>query len=710
MGHRRMLAIGLVGTGLYAGVLGAGAGAQSPAPSVTPEPSPEPTPTAPTPAEAAAVDAAPVEASPPDAAPADPPSAPAAPEPAAGSQPGPEAQEPARPEPARPEAAAPTAAASPAGDGPTGGPAPTAEAPAADGAPPSRLKAAADSSFAAVERATATGRDGGRRSGRKARGSQRAEKKPNLTIRAGCLTAAAGDPCTRPQRTQRPPAEPPAAAPAPLPAPGAPTAISNPSFTLIGPIGPAIDAPDFFIEQFRVPPVLLPIYRAAARRYGIRWEILAAINEIETNYGRNVAVSSAGALGWMQFMPSTWETYGVDGNRDGVKDPYHPVDAIFAAANYLRAAGAAQDLPGAIFAYNHADWYVDSVLMRARLIAALPSDMMGSLTGLASGRFPVRGGATYGAAIGRDRGRRVALRMFARAGAPVVAVNDGTIVRTGHTSRLGRFIELRDGQGNTYVYARLAAANASGNGDGLQRLRPGKRIASGRILGRIGRTAGGRARRLRFEIRPAGRGVPRLGTASIVDGWNLLRPGVSHPTLGMDALATLKAGDASLARILSMSGAALAARVLSDERVQIRGCGREDIRAGLIDGRVLAALEYLAASGLNPTVSSLRCGHSLFTASGNVSEHSTGSAVDIAAINGVPVLGNQGSGSITELAVRRLLTLQGAMKPHQIITLMQFQGTDNTFAMADHADHIHVGWRPQPGAGAVLDPVRFPTP
>ena len=60
-------------------------------------------------------------------------------------------------------------------------------------------------------------------------------------------------------------------------------------------------------------------------------------------------------------MPSTWDMYGVDGNRDGLKDPYNPVDAIFAAARYLKAAGAEQDLRGAIFAYNHADWYVDSV-------------------------------------------------------------------------------------------------------------------------------------------------------------------------------------------------------------------------------------------------------------------------------------------------------------------------------------------------------------
>ena len=69
-------------------------------------------------------------------------------------------------------------------------------------------------------------------------------------------------------------------------------------------------------------------------------------------------------------MPSSWATYGVDANGDGVKDPYNPVDAIFAAARYLKAAGADTNLSRAIFSYNHADWYVQSVLLRARSSAA----------------------------------------------------------------------------------------------------------------------------------------------------------------------------------------------------------------------------------------------------------------------------------------------------------------------------------------------------
>ena len=134
--------------------------------------------------------------------------------------------------------------------------------------------------------------------------------------------------------------------------------------------------------------------------------------------------------------------------------------------------------------------------------------------------------------------------------------------------------------------------------------------------------------------------------------------------------------------------------MLANPRIEIYGCGRDDIQTGQIDRRVLATLEFLAASGLKPTVSSLRCGHWLMTASGNVSEHSSGNAVDIAAVNGIPISATRAPARSPSSTIQRLLTLQGTMKPHQIISLMTFDGTDNTLAMGDHADHIHVGFRP----------------
>jgi soluble lytic murein transglycosylase-like protein len=107
---------------------------------------------------------------------------------------------------------------------------------------------------------------------------------------------------------------------------------------------------------------LVTIYRTAGYQYGIDWRVLAAINRVETNLGRNTHVSSAGAVGWMQFLPSTWRRWGVDASGDGVADPYDPQDAIFSAARYLDAAGARTNLRRAIFAYNHANWYVNEIL------------------------------------------------------------------------------------------------------------------------------------------------------------------------------------------------------------------------------------------------------------------------------------------------------------------------------------------------------------
>jgi hypothetical protein len=161
-------------------------------------------------------------------------------------------------------------------------------------------------------------------------------------------------------------AKPETAAPSAEPAPGA-IAAPTPaqSFSV-----PAI--PSSTCAATGVPPILVPIYQRAAAAYGLGPQgpaVLAGINEVETAFGTNLNVSSAGAEGWMQFMPSTWATYGVDANGDGVKDPFNPEDAIFAAAGYLSAAGMPADTYGAIFAYNHADWYVAEVLANANCYA-----------------------------------------------------------------------------------------------------------------------------------------------------------------------------------------------------------------------------------------------------------------------------------------------------------------------------------------------------
>ncbi|MGH2840369.1 MAG: lytic murein transglycosylase [Solirubrobacteraceae bacterium] len=598
---------------------------------------------------------------------------------------------------------------------------------------------------------------------------------------------------------------------------GVPT-LANPTTSLALP-GPApIGVPNFFIRKFSIPPFLLSIYQAAGIQYGVRWEVLAAINEIETDYGRNLNVSSAGAMGWMQFIPSSWKMYGVDANSDGKKDPYNPVDAIFAAARYLKAAGADKDLRKAIFAYNHADWYVDSVLLRARMIGGLPADLVGSLSGLTQGQFPVHAAARYADDLSeRDAKRRMArgknaaipieanksrrgINVFAKPGSPVVAVQDGTITKVGNSARLGKYVQLRDVYGNTYTYAHLkkvaakvavpkdktqtkssiarelalpkkdkkptAPASAGSTAKDavskvkstvtdtaravteqvakerlfanptrpkalvsggkkqiidststlpgtqslksyftgpygldkedvvLKRLVPGRKLIGGTILGTIGTTSSQIAPHMLFEIRPAGRGAPRIDPKPILDGWKLLESTAIYRAQGKNAFFGPNAQTASIGQILLMSKQTLIQRVLANPRIDLYSCGQRDIKAGIVDRRVLATLEFLASSGLKPTVTSLRCGHGYYTSAGNVSAHSSGNAVDIAKINGIPIMGNQGPGSITDIAVRRLLTLQGTMRPAQIITLMKYEGTDNTLAMGDHADHIHVGFRP----------------
>jgi len=607
----------------------------------------------------------------------------------------------------------------------------------------------------------------------------------------------------------------------------------NPTVT-IGDIGAApVGVPNFIIDQFSIPPFLLPIYQACGTQYSVPWEVLASINRIETAFGTNLNVSSAGALGWMQFIPSSWEMYGVDANNDGKKDPYNPVDAICAAARYLKAAGAEEDLYRAIFAYNHADWYVDEVLLYAKQYGNLPSALVDSLTGLTEGaHFPVAAKARYAddisereaakrasqgggsgnvADIISDSPTRRGIDIYADEDAPVVAVNDGVITKVGENKELGKFIVLRDAYGNEFTYAELGeisdvipvpkerelsaddfdlvtpgegdkppkveASDTTRGGDaesdpqaddaadpgardadagaatgdeeddgpedtedsrdrifanpdrpntkdqadlsgqlddvlgkgvpgyetfksyfsGVLRfddskmdtepLREGSHVVAGTILGRIA-AADEQASHLNFAITPAGRGSHTIDPKPILDGWKLLEATAIYRAAGKNPFDN----EVTVGQVLLASKTQLQRQVLNDPNIEIYSCGREDIASGQIDRRVLATLEYLVQRGFTLTITSLKCGHSILTTSGNVSAHSTGDAVDIAQVNGLPILGNQGKGSITEAVINELLKLQGPMQPAQIISLMEMGGP--TFAMGDHDDHIHVGFTP----------------
>lgn len=624
----------------------------------------------------------------------------------------------------------------------------------------------------------------------------------------------------------------------PLRLPGGLPSFLNPSLSLVLPGAASVGVPDFFIDRFRIPPFLLPIYQAAGTQYQVPWQVLAAINEIETNYGRDLSTSTAGAMGWMQFLPVEWRQYGVDATGTGVKDPFNPADAIFAAARYLHAAGASSNLRGAIFAYNHANWYVDSVLLRAKLIGGVPPQLLGAITGLTEGHFPVHARARYAddltehkinvrrakahnASVADDPSLgRKGINIYARQGAPVIAAQDGQVLQLGESPKLGRYLMLRDAYGNTYTYSQLGSvvreypvpkplsetaaqiardlhkpvkpadpapsgpasagyqappapvaavggllkstlgaitppasgqisqaptvtpvdtsgstpkerlfanptrpeAKKAGALDtlaqaspglpgyqtfdayftqvfGLSRtdvtmkpLRAGSRVVAGTILGRIGQTTG--SPHMLFQIRPAGRGSPLVDPKPILDGWVLLERTSIYRAKGANPFV---GQNPTIGQVLLESKEQLQQQVLADPNITIYQCGRRDIAAGQIDQRILATLEFLSASGLKPSVSALKCGHTTSAVDSLDLARQTGNSVDITAINQIPVVGHQGPGSVTDVAIQRLLTLQGNYKPHQITSQTAVRGADNTIALPDHPDRVNIAYLPRYG-------------
>lgn len=129
--------------------------------------------------------------------------------------------------------------------------------------------------------------------------------------------------------------------------------------SLVTPVSPSLE---FKTQRPEPAGDLRRFYDVAQRRFGVHWSVLASINLVETKFGRVRSSSSAGAQGPMQFLPATWDAYGMGGD---IQDPH---DAILGAANYLRASGAPAHLARALYAYNNAHSYVDAVITYARLM------------------------------------------------------------------------------------------------------------------------------------------------------------------------------------------------------------------------------------------------------------------------------------------------------------------------------------------------------
>ncbi len=492
--------------------------------------------------------------------------------------------------------------------------------------------------------------------------------------------------------------------------------------------------PSFFINSFSIPPFLLPIYQAAGAAYGIPWQVLAAINEVETDYGRDLSISSAGAEGWMQFLPSEWGQYGVDVNDNGFEDPYNPADAIFAAARYLKDAGGDTNIRTAVFAYNHSRAYVNSVMLRAQLLGGTPPELLGAITGLTEGRFPVYAASHYsdGFPTTEDPAPQTVAgtTIYSQAGAPVIAAQDGRIVQISRSGPLGLSISLKDAYGNTYTYSELgtlatlypvleavesgpptvpARAHTAGTSslapaessasEGAARvfkagsdnvylhpLRVGVQVIAGTVLGHVGSTI---QSHMVFQIRPAGIGAPLIDPKPILDSWVKLQSSSVVRAEGRDPFAEISP---SPGQALLESKTQLEQQLPRDHNIQLASCERHLIEDDRIDRRVLAVLAFLSASGLQATVSARSCSQ-VSAVAGGARQAGTVGAVNISAINGIAVAGApDADASLTAITVRKLESLQGVMKPLQIASSTALPGVANSVALPGYEGLIHVSF------------------
>lgn len=419
-----------------------------------------------------------------------------------------------------------------------------------------------------------------------------------------------------------------------------------------------------------VPPVLIPIYQRAAAAYGLGPQgpsVLAGINEVETAFGSNLNVSSAGAIGWMQFMPSTWETYGVDANGDGVADPYNPEDAIYAAARYLSAAGMPANTYDAIYAYNHAGWYVSEVLANAACYGGL---------GGAAGSFslqpqlqelscqPATGAskeipddylrAFEDAASRYGLGQRGVWALAAIAKLESKFGEGMTSAELAEEGPLG----LDPTEWETYA--------VDGNEDGrVVHASPADSAATmARLIWSRGDLRAGA-----FTHNQAAWYVQAvLGEAEALEGKCTSTPIAWSLTLPNAVMAPIDWGNLTLSNELEL----------------------HDLTSGAIDPRIVGLIGAITQDH-QITISALRSDHSQYTTEGNVSNHYFGRAMDIAAVDGVSCTDTEPTAPCGELA-KTLAYLPAPAHPTELIYCYDVDGPGPAFARSDHCDHVHVGY------------------
>jgi len=461
-------------------------------------------------------------------------------------------------------------------------------------------------------------------------------------------------------------AKPPKTKPTPSPesdggatAPKAPT----PTFTI-----PSI--PSSSCAASGVPPILIPVYQRAAGAYGLGPQgasVLAGINEVETAFGTNLNISSAGAVGWMQFLPSTWDMYGVDANGDGVADPYNPEDAIFAAAAYLSAAGMPGDTYGAIYAYNHADWYVAEVLSNAACYGGIGS------TGGAFSLTPQLQELNCSLPRAwRDQVPPNYLRTFEDAAARYSLGRQGVWA-------LAAIARLESNFGHNLSKDQLAETGPLG----LDQFEWGHYAVDGNADGRI---------------RHANPADSAATLARLIWSHGDLRAGVfAHNQAAWYVQAVLVEAEAMEGKCtttpvswsLSLPHAVIAPINWSNLTLS-NDLELHDLTSGAIDPRIVGLIGAITQEH-QLTISALRSDHSEYTVEGNVSNHYFGRAMDIAAVDGVSCTDTAPTAPCAELA-KTLAYLPAPAHPTELIYCFDVDGPGPAFARADHCDHVHAGY------------------
>jgi len=256
-----------------------------------------------------------------------------------------------------------------------------------------------------------------------------------------------------------------------------------------------------------IPPEYLEWFKEAGERYGVLWHVLAAVAKVESSFNPEAVgpPNSTGELarGMMQFLPSTWEKFGVDADGDGVKNPFSAKDAIFGAARYLAHSlkEAKGDIEKALYAYNRSKSYVERVLSISRAYRVQ------EIIGLKGYAFPVAGPWRITSYFGevsavRNNQPHQGVDFAADAGTPVLAVIGGVVEDRGYDSIYGNRLVIAGADGNRYLYAHLMRFEP-----GLMR---GSSVAKGQVIGYVGNTGRSTGPHLHLGVEAGGRWIDPL--------------------------------------------------------------------------------------------------------------------------------------------------------------------------------------------------------